>query len=203
MFCAPRLIFDDTKSVGSRFHVLRVQTHIRRYRGRRVHFSFIGLPDLFSEAQWASDTVFMFCVPGHVFSCTEGVESSFDVLRSRTRFQRCRVCRVPFSSFVRPNSFLAVPRVPGLVFMFCAPGLVFDGTEGVGSRFHILCSWTRFWRYRERHVPFSCFARTHSFSGVPRVLGPVFMICTPELIFVGTEGVRSRFHVLHSRTHFR
>jgi hypothetical protein len=28
----------------------------------------------------------------------------------------------------------------GSRYMFCAPGLIFGGTEGVGSRFHVLRS---------------------------------------------------------------
>jgi hypothetical protein len=47
--------------------------------------------------------------------------------------------------------------------MFCAPGLVFGGTDGVGSRFHVLL-------YRTR--------------------------------FGGTDGVEARFHILRSRTRF-
>jgi hypothetical protein len=51
--------------------------------------------------------------------------------------------------------------------------------------------------------PVSCFARTNSFSAIPRASGPVFIFCTPEHIFGGTEGVGSTFHVLISRTRFR
>jgi hypothetical protein len=42
----------------------------------------------------------------------------------------------------------------GTVFMFYASGLVFNGTEAVGSRFHLLRSRTRFRRYGGRQVPF-------------------------------------------------
>jgi hypothetical protein len=68
--------------------------------------------------------------------------------------------------------------------MFCAPELVFGGTKGAGSHFHVLRSMTRFRRRRVRRVPFSCFAR-------------------PELFFGGTEGVGSHLHVFHFRTRFR
>jgi hypothetical protein len=102
--------------------------------------------------------VFMFSASGHIFGGTEGVGSLFHVLRSRTRFRQYRGRRVPFSRFALPDSFSAVPRASGPFFMFCAPGLVFDGTEGVGSLFHVLRSRTRFRRYRVRRVPFSCFA---------------------------------------------
>jgi hypothetical protein len=145
----------------------------------------------------------MFCVRGLVFGSTKGVESRFNVLRSRTRFQRCRVYRVLFSYFARPDSFSAMPRASGPVFMFCAPRLIFDGTEGAGSRFDVLRFRTCFRRYRGRLVPYSCFARPDSFSAVPRASGPVFNFCTPELIFGGIEGVRSLFQVLRFQTHFR
>jgi hypothetical protein len=110
----------------------------------------------------------------------------------------------------------------GPVFNFCAPGLIFGGTEGVGSRinvlrfrthfggargigscFLILRSQTCFRRYQRSRVPFSCFARPDSFSTVPRAPGPVFMFCAPIIVFGGAECVVSRFHVLRSRTHFR
>jgi hypothetical protein len=91
----------------------------------------------------------------------------------------------------------------GPVFMFCAPELVFGGTEGVGSCFHVLRSRTHFRRYRGRRVPLPCFALPDSFSAVPRASGPVFKFCSPEHVFGGIEGVGSLFHVLLSRTRFR
>jgi hypothetical protein len=111
----------------------------------------------------------------------------------------------------------------GPVFIFCTSELVFGGTEGVGSCFHVLRSVTRFQRFRGRRVPFSCFARLNSlstvsrasgpifmfcatglfssgiedaFSAVLRASGPVFMFCTPGLIFGGTEDAGSRIRVL-------
>jgi hypothetical protein len=69
------------------------------------------------------------------------------------------VRRVWFSCYALPDSLGAVPRSPGPVFMFSAPGLIFggtegdspvfmfcatglnfDGTEGFGSCFHVLRS---------------------------------------------------------------
>jgi hypothetical protein len=163
----------------------------------------------------------MFCAPRIVFGGTEGVGSRFHVLPSETHFRRYRGRRVPFSCFAFPDSFSAVPRDSGLVFKFCGPGLVFIGTEGVGSRFHILSSRTRFRRYRGPRILFSCFALPNTFSAVPRESGLVFKFCGPGLtfggavgvgsrfhvlrvglIFVGTEGVGSRFYVLRSRTRF-
>jgi hypothetical protein len=203
ILCAPGLIFGRTEGVGSRFHVLRAQTNFRRYRGRRVSFSCFAHSDSFLAVMWASVPVFMFCAPGLVFSGTEGVGSRFHVLRARTHFRRYRGRRVPFyvlhartrfrpyggrrvtfSCFARPDSFAAVTRATGLVFMFCAPGLVFIVNEGVG-------------------VPFSCFARPDSFAAVTRATGLVFMFCAAGLVFVANEGVESRFHVLCVRTRFR
>jgi hypothetical protein len=89
----------------------------------------------------------MFCVPELVFRGNEGVDTRFHVLRALTRFRQNRVRRVPFSSFARLDTFSAVLRAFGPVFMFCAPGLVFDGTEGVGSRFIDLRAQTHFRRY--------------------------------------------------------
>jgi hypothetical protein len=118
-------------------------------------------------------------VPGHVFGGTEGVGFRFHVLRSRTHFRRYRGHWVPFSCFALLDSFSIVPRVSGPIFIFCSPGLVFDGTEGVVSLFHVLRSRTYFRRYRGRQVPFSCFAHPDSFSAVPRASCPFFMFCSP------------------------
>jgi hypothetical protein len=164
----------------------------------------------------------MFCAPGLVFDGAECVGSRFYVLRARNRFRRHRGRRVPFSCFALPNSFLTVPTASCPFFMFCAPGLLFGGTEGIGSHFHVLRSRTPFRRYRGRRVPFQCFARQESFLAVPRASVPfscfvlpdsfsavpsasglVFMFCALKIVFGGTESVESRFHVLRSRTHFR
>jgi hypothetical protein len=125
----------------------------------------------------------MFCTPGLVWGCTEGVGSRFHVLRSPTLLRRYRGCRVQFSCFALSNSLSAVPRVWGAVFMFCAPRLILSGTERAGSRFHVLRSRTHFGLYRGCRVPFSSFALPESFRAVPR-------------------GVGSYFYVLRSRTHF-
>jgi hypothetical protein len=126
----------------------------------------------------------------------------FHVLRSRTCFQPCRVRRVLFSCFVRPDSFSAVPRAMGLVLMFCAPGFVFGGTEGFRSRFHVLRARTHFRRYRGRQVLIHVSRTRHVFA-VPRSSDPVFIFSAPEHVFGGAEGVESHFHVLRSQTHFR
>jgi hypothetical protein len=174
--------------IGSRFHVLRARTRCRRYRRRQIQFSSFPLSDMFSVVPRASGPVFMFCAPRPVFGGTEGVgslfhvlrsrthfrryrgrravRSYFHVLRSRTRFRRYRVRPVPFSCFTLPNMFSAVPRESGPVFMYFFLELVFGGTVGIGSRFHVLRAQTRFRRYRGRRVPFSCLALADSFLAV-------------------------------------
>jgi hypothetical protein len=175
IFCSPALIFDGTESIASSFLVLRSRARFRWYRGRRVPFSCFALSGSFPAVLGAPSPLFMFCAPELIFSGTEGVRSHFQVLRSRTHFRRYRGRRVPFSSFALLDPFRTELRAPSLVFMFCAPGLVFKGTEGVGSYFYVLRSRT------------SC---------------PVFMFSAPELVFDGTEGVESGFQVLRSWTRF-
>jgi hypothetical protein len=203
MFCPPGLVFGGTEGVPSLIDVLRARTHFRQYRGRRVTFSCFAPPDSFSTVLRASGPISMFSAPGLVFGGTEDVGSRFHVLRSLTRFRRCRVRRVAFSRFARPDSFSVVPRALGPVFGCCAPRLVFGCTEGVVSRFQVLRARNLFRRYRGRRDPFSHFACTDSFSAVPRASAHVFMFCAPGLVFSGTEGVTSLIHVLRARTHFR
>jgi hypothetical protein len=187
LFCAPGLVFDGTEGIGSRFHVLRPHTRFRRYRGRRVPFSCFARPKpfscfvrpgSFSAVAKASGPIFILCAPGlvfggtrasgpfsmffapgHIFGGTEGVGSNFNVLRSRTRFRWYRGRLVPFSCFACPDSFSAIPRASGPIFLFCALGLVFGCSGGFGSRFIVLHPRTRFRRYRGRRVPFSCFVQ--------------------------------------------
>jgi hypothetical protein len=221
MFCTPGHVFGGSGDIGSRFHVLRPRTRFWRYGGHQVPFSCLALPDALWAVRRASGPVSMFCAPELVFGGTEGVGSRFHVLRSRSRFYRYQGRRVPiscfalrdsfsavrrrrvlFSSLALRDSFEAVPRASGHVFTFCAPGLVFGDIEGVCSRFHVLRARTRFPRYRWRPLSFSCFALPDTFSAVPRAPGPVFMFFVPVLVFGGTEGVGSRFHVLRRRTRF-
>jgi hypothetical protein len=198
MFCTARLFFGGTEGVWSRFHILRAGTRFRRYRGPRVPFSYFMLRDSFSAVPRASGLVFMFCAAGLLFDGKEGVGSHFHVLHAQTSFRRYRGRWVPFSYFALPDSFSAVPGASGPVFIFCVPGLIFGGTEGVRSRVHILRTRTRFRRYRGRQVPFSNFARPDSFSAVPRASSPVFIFFEPGLVSGGTEGAGSRFHVLRA-----
>jgi hypothetical protein len=183
IFCAPGVVSCGTEGVRSRFHILRARTYFRRYRGRQLLFSYFARTDSFSAVPSPS---FMFCVPGVVSRGTKGVGSRFHVLRPRTHFRLYRGRRVPFECFVRTDIFSAVPRASSPVFIFSAPGLVFGGTEGIGSYFHVLRAQTHFRPYRGRSVPFSRFALSELFSAVPSASGPVFMFCAPELIFDGT-----------------
>jgi hypothetical protein len=157
----------------------------------------------------------MFCAQGLIFGGSEGDGSLFLVLRSRNRFRkfrgrrdhfhvllsrtlfrRYRGHRVPFSCIALPESFSLVPSASGLVFKFCAAGIVFGGIGGVRSLFHVLRSRNHFRRSQGRRVPFSCFALHDSFSAVTGSTGPFFLFCATGLVFGGTEGVGSRFHVL-------
>jgi hypothetical protein len=151
----------------------------------------------------ACGPVFMYCALRHVFYGAECVGSRFNVLCARTHFRRSRGCQVLFSCFTLPNMFFAVPSVSGSVLMFCAPGLVFDGNEGVRSRFRVLRSRSRFPRYQGRRASFSWFALLDSLLVVPRASELVFKFCVPGLVFYGIEGVGSRFQVLSARTLFR
>jgi hypothetical protein len=170
---------------------------------RHFPFSCFVRPDSFLAVPRATGLVFMFCAPRLVFGRNVGVGSRFHVLRGRTHVQRKRGCRVSFSSFALPESFPTVPRASCPVFKFCALGLIFGGIAGIRSRFQVFRYRTRFRCYLGRRLPFSCFARSDSFSAIPRASGPVFKFCASGLIFGCTVGVRSCFHVLLSRTCFR
>jgi hypothetical protein len=191
IFRAPDLDFSGTEGVGFSFHVFCSRDRFGRYRWCRVSFlcfphpdSFsmlvrasgsvfiFSLPDTFWAVPRASDLVFLFCALGLIFGGTEGVGPHF------------HVCV--------PGLILGGTRAPCPVFMFYAPEFFFAGIEGVGSSSHVLRFRTRLRRYRRRLVQFSCFALSDLFWAVP---SPVFMFCALRLIFGGTDGVRSHFHV--------
>jgi hypothetical protein len=180
IYYAPVVVFGGTEGVGSRVHVLHSRTHFRQYRVRRVPFSCFALPDSFSAVPRASRPVFMFFAPGLFFSSTEGFRSCFHVLRPWTRFWRYGGSPVSFSCFALPDSFSAVTRASGLVFIFYAPGLIYGGTEGVRSRFNVFRSRTCFWGCRGRRVSFSRLALPESFSAVMTASGPVFISSLPD-----------------------
>jgi hypothetical protein len=203
MFCARGLFLGGTEVVGVHFQDLRSQTHFWRYRGRRVPFSCFAVPDSFSIVSRSSRPDFMFCAPGFVSGDTEGVGSHFHVLRTRTNFRRYQGRLGSFSCFALLDTFWAILRASGPVFMLCAPELVSGGTEGVSYRFQVLLTRNRFRRYLGRRGSFSCFALPDSFWAVPRAPSPVFMFRAPGFVSEGTEGIGYRFQVLRSRTHFR
>jgi hypothetical protein len=145
IFCAPRLVLGGSEGFRSRFHILRIQTRFRRYRGRRVPFSCFAIPDSFGAVPSASGPDFMECAPGLDFGGTEGACFHFHVLRSQNRLGWYRGRQVPFSWFALLDLISSEPRASGPVFMFCAPGLIFGRTEGVGSHFHVLRSRNNFW----------------------------------------------------------
>jgi hypothetical protein len=202
-FCVPGLVFDGTGGVGSLFHVLRSRRYFRLYRGCRVTFSCFVHPDTYSAVARASGPVFMFCAPELIFGGTEGIPSCCplsDMFLAVPRasgpvitfcapvliFSSVRRVSGPVFMFSTPEHVFGGSEGVGPVFMYCAPVLIFGGTEGVGNHFHILCSRTRFRRYRGCRLSFSCFALPESFSAVPRVSVPVFMFCASGLIFGGT-----------------
>jgi hypothetical protein len=160
--------------------------------------------------------VVMFCSLRLVFGGTEGVGSRFNVLRSHTHFWRYGGCRVPFSCCCAHRLIIDGAECVSSCFHVLparthfpryrgrrVPFSCFGGNKGAGSRFPVLRNRSRFPRYRGRHVQFSCFVLPSMYLAVPRDSGPVFMFCTPGLIFCGTEVVWSRFHVLRSKTRFR
>jgi hypothetical protein len=180
----PEAVRSARKRVAqSRFHVLRAQTSFMSYRGRQLPFSSFARLESFSALSRESAPVFMFCALGFIFGGTKGVGSRFHILRAQTSYRLNQGLWLPFSCFALPESFSAVPRASGPVFMFCAPGLIFGDTEGVGCRFQVLCP--------------------DSFSAIQRASGPVFKFCAHGIVFGGTEGVVSCFHVLRARTRFR
>jgi hypothetical protein len=168
-FCSPGLVFGSTAGIMSHFYFLHARTRFRRYRWRRVPFSYFARPDSFSAVSRSSGPVFKFCIPKLIFCCgTKGVGSRFRVLRVKALFRRYRGHRHSFSCFELPDSLSTIPRTSASVFMFYASGLIFVGTEGVRSCFHIYRSRTCFRRCRVRRVTFSCFAPPDSF---PRYRG--------------------------------
>jgi hypothetical protein len=184
MFFAPGLVFGGPAGDGSHFHILRSRAHFRQYRERQVPFSCLAHPDSFSTVSRASGLVFMLRAPEHIFGGIVDVESLFHVLRCRTRFQRYRRCRVPFSCFALPCSFSVVPKASGPIF-------------------HVLRCRTSFRRFRGHRMQFLCFALRNSFSTVSWALGLFFLFCAPDLVFDGSGVVVSSFHVFHTRTRFR
>jgi hypothetical protein len=97
------------------------------------------------------------------------------------------------------DSFLMISRVWGPVFNFNAPGRIFGGTEGIGSRFQVPRSQTHVRLYRGHQVKFSSSTPPNTFSAVLRVSGPTFKFRALGLIFSGTESARSSCQIACSR----
>jgi hypothetical protein len=169
MNCALGLVFCGAEGVGSRFHVLRARTHFLRYRGRLCPFSCLARPNLFSTVPRASGPVLIFCTLKFIFGCNEGVGSRFHFFARPDSFSAVLWVSAPIFMFCAPElifggtegvgSHFHVLRARTLILMFSTPGLIFGCTEGVRSRFHVLRARTRFWPYRGRRVPFTCFWR--------------------------------------------
>jgi hypothetical protein len=123
----------------------------------------------------------MFCPPGHIFDSTVCVGSHFHVLRSWTRFPRYLRRQIP--CFVLSDHFRRHRRCRVPIYCFALPDA--------------------FLTISRASVSFLCFALSDSFSSVSRAFGPFFMFCAPRPIFGGTDGVKSRYIILRSRTHFR
>jgi hypothetical protein len=84
--------------------------------------------------------------------------------------------------------------------MFCSSGLVFDGTEGIGSYFHVLRFLTYFRQYRGHLVSFTYFVLPDSFWAVPRAPVLVFMFCATRPVLGVTNGAESSLFFLSSQT---
>jgi hypothetical protein len=156
MFFVLTLIFGDTKGAGSRFQASRSRARFRRYGWCWVSISCFALPDSFSAVPSASKPVSCFqpCRVRRVLFICFVRPNSFSAVRGR---------QVLFSCFVRRNSFSAAPRVSAPIFMFCAPEIIFGGTECVVSRFHVMRAQTRFQRCRVHRLPFSYFVLSDTF----------------------------------------
>jgi len=155
------------------------------------------------------------------------------VLHSRTRIRRYRLHRTPFSRFALLDLFSALPSswvliwhfalldtfwaltsASGLIFAFCAPGHVFDGTECGLSRFALPDPFPKVPRHSSgvfkfcvpghfSSGPVSRFTPPKTFLALPSALELVFTSCAPRRVFGVTGCVGTRFRVLRFGTYFR
>jgi hypothetical protein len=114
--------------VRSSFHILRSQTHLGRYRGRRVPIICFALLNSFSAVTGAYGPVFIFFAPGLILGGTEGTGVSFSCFAFPDSFRGYQGRRVAFLSFALPDLFSTVLRASGPVFIFCALRLFLGGT---------------------------------------------------------------------------
>jgi hypothetical protein len=143
--------------------------------GGLVPFSCFALLYSFWAVPRVSGVVFKFCTLGPILGGTEGGLVQFLCFALQDSYSKIPRVSGPVSYFALPDSFLAVPRASGAesslyftllgsfsmipwasgsVLMCCAPELVSDGIEGVGTRFHVLRSRARFGRNRGQRVQF-------------------------------------------------
>jgi hypothetical protein len=87
---------------------------------------------------------------------------------------------------------LTVPRAQGQVFRFYSPGLIFGGTEGARSSFHVLRSGLIFDDNKGVRSRFFV-SFLDSFSAVPKVSSLVLIFCAPGPVFRATEDVGYTF----------
>jgi hypothetical protein len=188
--------------------------------GGLVPFSCFALLYSFWAVPRVSGVVFKFCTLGPILGGTEGGLVQFLCFALQDSYSKIPRVSGPISCFALPDSFLVVPRASGAesslyftllgsfsmipwasgsVLMCCAPELVSDGIEGVGTRFMFCapepvsggtegsesnfdfsCSRNPFRRYRGRPVQYSYFANLDSFSAVPRASCVFFnVLCYP------------------------
>jgi hypothetical protein len=111
-YCPPGIFSGGTEGVGYRFHILRSQTclrlyrtHFRKYRGRRLPFSFFAFQDLFSAVPRASTPVFLFCAPDSFSAVRRASDLVFMFCSPGLVFPRFRGRQVPFSCFAPRTHF--------------------------------------------------------------------------------------------------
>jgi hypothetical protein len=141
--CAHRFIFDGTKGVECRFHVLRSRTRFGRYRGGQVQFSCFALPDSISSVLRRQVLFSLFALPNY-FSAAPRRRVPFLSFVLQDTFSAVSMASGPVFTFCALEPFCAVLVALGPVLIFCALEIVLGGFEGVGSHFHVLCSLTHF-----------------------------------------------------------
>jgi hypothetical protein len=145
----------------------------------------------------------MFCALTLILGSIVGVGSSFHVLPSKTRFGGTEDAESSFHVLRSRTRFRQYTKGVGTNFYILCSRTYFRRYRGCWVQFYFLRSQTRFERYRGRMVQFLCFALPDSFWIILRAPSLAFRFCTMGLVLDGTEGVKSSFHILRSRTHFR
>jgi hypothetical protein len=73
-------------------------------------------------------------------------------------------------------------------FQFRALRLILGDSEGVVVRFHILSTWSHFWRFQKRWIDIEHFAYPDSLWAVSGPSCPGFTFCAHILIFLAVPG---------------